>query len=1736
MMKWLLGFLLFISLCFAPGAAWAVDTLCAEVKIEIRQEVTLERQAFDAHMRINNGLTSIALEDVAITVRFTDEEGAAVLASSDPNNTEASFYIRVDSKENIENVAGSGIVKPSSSADIHWLIIPAPGASNGLESGKLYYVGATLTYTLGGEENKTEVNPDYIFVKPMPDLILDYFLPRDVHGDDPLTKNVIESIEPFTLGVRVKNSGKGVARKLKIESAQPRIVENKQGLVVGFVIEGCEVDNKPQEPTLLADFGDIPPNESKIARWIMTCSLSGEFKEFTADFSHSDELGGEMTSLIDSVNTHFLVRDVIADLPGRDAIRDFLAVDKTTGKMKVYESDGTETSVTDQSPSSSFQPGGSITVPLTAGFVYARFTDPFSGNKRVKRAVRSDGKLIRHENIWFSHSKNAEHKWDYYLNIFDVNTTGAYILNAENIADIPQPPNIQSIPDRTGVETKSISFIVESTDPNGTVPALAGNNLPVGAVFNDRGDGKGVFTWTPAFGQAGRYGLTFSASDGKLEASETCILTIRTEDDTDGDLMADVWEMKYFGSLARDGLGDSDGDGISDLDEFLLGADPTNTDNVPGVPMILSPCDGEEVTSCRPVLTLKNSIPFEDKKTTYEFEIYADQGFNELVAVSGSVGEGEGQTIWVPQVGLKDNHEYNFRVRATNGAGYSLWNHGRFFVNTENDAPDAFCVSAPVDGGKVNSLTPALEVNNPKDKDRDLLSCAFKVYSDEGMTDQIAFSGRIPLGSLGATSWTVPEGIDLLEDGETYYWNAAAEDAHGLVTETSASSFTVDLSGAVPKIPAGLLPETGAELATEEVILSVTDTGESDTVVYLFEIDCVDTFDSPDKIISPPVISGSDTAEWHVDGLKDDSLYYWRCKAVDGEFESRWALSRFFVSQHNGAPAVPVLKNPGGQAWVRKTRPAFSVHPSTDPEADAVVYQFEIFSDESLKNLIADGASSKGVWKASEELSDNTRYFVRAAVEDEHGLYGGWTEASPFFVRSSGINTPPSFEWLKPSGDSIVDSGDLLELHWKTFDPDSDAMTAIYYDTDREGGDGTVITSGRDEEIRTFDWDVSGLSGGYWLYAVVMDENTTRLIYNISSIVVNMDSDGDGVPDYRDIFPDDPGESEDSDGDGIGNNADMDDDDDSMTDAWETANNLDPYNADDALLDKDDDSFTNVDEFHGGSDPANAYSIPAVENFETGDLGLFSWSVDGAGKWSVTDDVGPKVKSDQHNGFVVRASDLAHGESAGLSVKMLCEIGVISFGYALSTEKGHDTLTLYMDDQPLGEWSGISSYDRSREFEVPYGMHTFRWEYARGAEGGAGENSVWLDEIRFPMSRDTDGDLMPDRWEDENSLNPNWDDAASDLDGDGYDNLLEFTAGTDPDDSAVFPQVDVVTEGFETGDFASGNLTWHLGGDAEWTVGAGAADQGSYAAESPSIAAGENAFADVIRYCDKGTVSFRYMTDTESENGFIEFFIDDDVKGTWSGSTDYALFGPYEVLSGIHTFRWQYRRSESSSVQGTARFDSLSLSSHLDGDGDFMPDGWEIKKGMNPLADDAHRDADQDGISNRDEYRAETAPDDREAPTPNPAGFASEPAETGKHTITMTALTANDEIGVQYYFEETSGNPGGTSSGWQASPSYEDTDLLEGTTYIYRVKARDKSENQNETGWSEPYSVTTNSPGSGCGSVPFYWNGDGGRPPWTDSLLVAFLPLLPCLLALFGRYFMAVRRKQAELQGWRFGV
>lgn len=471
--------------CLLPTKfVFAQNSECAEVKIVIEQKLSFERQAFDARMLINNGLTDTSLKNIRIDLLFTDKNNQPVVVTQNANEDEAKFFYQVNSLSSINSIDGNGEVNANANAEIHWLIIPAYGSAEFDDT--LYYIGAKVTYTLNGQETTVEVTPDYVVVKPQPLLTLDYFMPKDVYGDDPFTSEVEPSM-PFTLGVRVKNDGRGISYKTTIDSAQPKIVENKQNLLIDFTILGGYVGDQAAGKSLLLDFGDIEGNTAKIGRWNMITSLSGQFVAFDATFTHADTLGGSVTSLLKAVNTHTLIHDVKVDLPDRDNITDFLALDGDV--IRVYESEGQDTEINDQSLNATLTTVGKETkliFPETRGLVYVKIADPSKGNQELNNIKRSDGKILPVENVWLSKIRNDDLSWSYFINLFDSNSTGNYVLNTALMNQI-----IGTNASETLYGTPEDDYI-DGKGGNDTIYGLAGNDTLLGGEGNDTiygGDG-----------------------------------------------------------------------------------------------------------------------------------------------------------------------------------------------------------------------------------------------------------------------------------------------------------------------------------------------------------------------------------------------------------------------------------------------------------------------------------------------------------------------------------------------------------------------------------------------------------------------------------------------------------------------------------------------------------------------------------------------------------------------------------------------------------------------------------------------------------------------------------------------------------------------------------------------------------------------------------------------------------------------------------------------------------------------------------------------------------------------------------------------------------------------------------------------------------------------------------------------------------------------------------------------
>jgi hypothetical protein len=437
----LMGMLLTFGLSMVGESA--AHAACAKVSIEILQELTLERVAFDAKLVLTNGIPDQSLQNVRVDVVIRDFSG---------NVRNDVFFVRPPTLSGIGGALdGSGSVAPSGRGEAHWLIIPSPGAGfielNGAirQIGVDYLVGATLSYTVNGQPETVPINPAKITVKPMPQLVLDYFMPNQVLGDNPFTPQVEPPI-PYPLAVRILNDGYGLANNLKIDSAQPKIVDNKQGLLVDFRILGASVNDGPVSPSLTVNFGNLGSKKVATASWNMISTLSGNFLEFKTSFSHASELGGELTSLMRETNSHYLTHMVKVNLPGRDNRLDFLA-DLNDASGYIYESEipNGSTSMADaKAPVTVLLPAATPARPTTAnpavtlnlptgsatGWIYTKLADPSQGMLKLLSVTRADGVKLDANNYWIDEGLDKDYKKTWTLQFVDyradANTTGMY--------------------------------------------------------------------------------------------------------------------------------------------------------------------------------------------------------------------------------------------------------------------------------------------------------------------------------------------------------------------------------------------------------------------------------------------------------------------------------------------------------------------------------------------------------------------------------------------------------------------------------------------------------------------------------------------------------------------------------------------------------------------------------------------------------------------------------------------------------------------------------------------------------------------------------------------------------------------------------------------------------------------------------------------------------------------------------------------------------------------------------------------------------------------------------------------------------------------------------------------------------------------------------------------------------------------------------------------------------------
>ena len=149
----------------------------------------------------------------------------------------------------------------------------------------------------------------------------------------------------------------------------------------------------------------------------------------------------------------------------------------------------------------------------------------------------------------------------------DTGGTASETITIE-VQNVNRPPVLDPIGNKAVDEGVELTFLVTALDPDGDTVTIKAKDLPSGATFTpELTPGTWNFTWTPGFGQAGSYTVTFNATDPSDAVDEETItisvgntITITVNDDASqliDDLIYKVGEYEEDGFIDNKGIANS---------------------------------------------------------------------------------------------------------------------------------------------------------------------------------------------------------------------------------------------------------------------------------------------------------------------------------------------------------------------------------------------------------------------------------------------------------------------------------------------------------------------------------------------------------------------------------------------------------------------------------------------------------------------------------------------------------------------------------------------------------------------------------------------------------------------------------------------------------------------------------------------------------------------------------------------------------------------------------------------------------------------------------------------------------------------------------------------------------------------------------------------------------------------------------------------------------------------------
>jgi hypothetical protein len=381
------------------------NAVCASTSIALSQKLTMTREAFEGTLKVFNGSVTDQMDSIKLDLVILNEQG---VVSNDL------FEIDTSALELITGIDGTGTLAANEEGTAKIIFIPEIGAAPTIP--KYYSFGGSLSYRdpFSGLSTTMPLVPVTLQVNPSPNLYLHYFLQRDIISDDPLT-SPIEPTIPASLALMIENNGYGIATNLKIQSAQPQVIDNDKGLALNMNFTGSKIQGQPANMGLTnINFGNINPLSTKVGEWIFTSNVLGHFTGYQTSVRHLSSRGNPDLSLVEGASLHEWIKSIKVYDTQSDGINDFLVnevPDAEDHPDAIYLSQGNLVLDVEYAQAGSFLTPityptftNTLTVdPSDVGWNYLKLNDPGHGDYNLLSVTRNqDNQAIPLDNAWLT--------------------------------------------------------------------------------------------------------------------------------------------------------------------------------------------------------------------------------------------------------------------------------------------------------------------------------------------------------------------------------------------------------------------------------------------------------------------------------------------------------------------------------------------------------------------------------------------------------------------------------------------------------------------------------------------------------------------------------------------------------------------------------------------------------------------------------------------------------------------------------------------------------------------------------------------------------------------------------------------------------------------------------------------------------------------------------------------------------------------------------------------------------------------------------------------------------------------------------------------------------------------------------------------------------------------------------------------------------------------------------------